>query len=389
MAGYRFTGKPPFSDVYFTGMLRDERGQRMSKHLGNSPDPLVVVRERGADTMRFALVFPKPVDQDGAFGTGTLDGARNFLTKLWNVVRFASRYVPEGEVPPPAPPRLGPDSTLEDRWILARWRRASEELDAALGAFELTRGATALYDFLWHDLADVYIEVAKEALSGARGEPAERAARETLLFVLDRTLRQLHPIVPHVTEELWHALPHVGESLAVAAWPDPSEVPADPEAEGAMGVVLEAVRSLRNLRSELKVPAPATPAASVRPSGAGPAELLRTQNAHVVRLAKLASLAVLGPSDPAPTTRARSVSSVGEVFLLLEDSAGSEEVLGRERSKLTELLARSKAKLEDPGFRSRAPPAVVAETEAKIRDLEARLQKLGAAVPAPDLTEAT
>lgn len=389
MAGYRFTGKPPFSDVYFTGMLRDERGQRMSKHLGNSPDPLVVVRERGADTMRFALVFPKPVDQDGAFGTGTLDGARNFLTKLWNVVRFASRYVPEGNVPPPAPPRLGPESTLEDRWILARWRRMSEELDAALGAFELTRGATALYDFLWHDLADVYIEVAKEGLSGARGEPAERAARETLLFVLDRTLRQLHPIVPHVTEELWHALPHDGEALAVARWPDPAEVPADPEAERAMGVVLEAVRSLRNLRSELKVPAQATPAAIARPSGAEAAELLRTQNVHVVRLAKLASLGLLGPSDPAPATRARSVSTVGEVFLLLEDSAGSEEVLERERTKLAELLTKVRAKLQDPGFRGRAPPAVVAETEAKARELEGRLQKLGAASPAPDLTEAT
>ncbi|HEV2231687.1 MAG TPA: valine--tRNA ligase, partial [Thermoplasmata archaeon] len=119
MAGYRFTGRPPFHDVYFTGMLRDDLGRRMSKHLGNSPDPLELIRERGADALRFALVHPNPTDQDGPFGAGTLDGGRNFLTKVWNLGRLTLARLPDGMEPPTRPPILGPDASLEDRWILS------------------------------------------------------------------------------------------------------------------------------------------------------------------------------------------------------------------------------------------------------------------------------
>ncbi|MCI4360918.1 MAG: class I tRNA ligase family protein, partial [Thermoplasmata archaeon] len=120
MAGYRFRRAPPFAHVLFTGMLRDETGHKMSKHLGNSPDPIDVIREWGADAMRFALVFPNPVDQDAAFGEGTLEGGRNFLTKLWNLARFATAYLPPGTDPTPGAPPLHADSALENRWILSR-----------------------------------------------------------------------------------------------------------------------------------------------------------------------------------------------------------------------------------------------------------------------------
>ncbi len=355
MAGYRFQGKPPFTDVFLTGMLRDEQGRRMSKHLGNSPDPLVVVRERGADTLRFALLFPNPVDQDGPFGPATLDGARNFLTKLWNLARFARMFLPEGSAAPAGPPTLGPSATLEDRWILSRWSQTLTEVDESIARFELTQAAGLLYNFLWHDLADVYVEAAKAALSGKAGEPSAREARATLAFVLDRLLRVLHPMAPHVTEELWHALPHDGEALAVAAWPRADEVLRDPHAEGEMEVALTAVRGIRALRSESKVPPSDTPVASTVPASPAVGAILAAQAPLIARLARLQSFGVLGPSDARPATPARSVTTAGELFLHLEETAASAESLKKEREKLAALLEKARLKLAGEGFRARAP----------------------------------
>jgi valyl-tRNA synthetase len=375
MAGFRFTGRAPFSDVYFTGMLQDEHGQRMSKHLGNSPDPLDVIRERGADTVRFALLFPNPASEDGPFGRPALDGARNFLTKVWNLARFSLTHVPAGTSPPSAPTER--PTVLENRWILARYRRMAEEVDAALTAFEPTRAATVLYTFIWHDLADRYVEVAKEALSGRRGDPALRETRDVLLFVVERTLRRLHPFAPHVTEELWHALPHGGELLATATWAAPDEASPDAEAEVEMEVVLEAIRLLRNLRAEEKVAADATPAAWVRPSGPEVAHVLERESATVARLAKVPELTLLTPDAPVPSGAASRVAPLGECYLARPSAAPADHAaLEREREKLSALLGKERARLSDPGFRARAPADVVAATEEKARDLTERIRRI-------------
>ncbi len=373
MAGYRFTASAPFSDVYFTGMLRDEQGRRMSKHLGNSPDPLAVIRERGADALRFALLFPNPTDEDGSFGTSSLDGGRNFLTKLWNLVRFALPQIPPGTPAPARPPALSPHSALADRWILERYRRTAEEVEAALAAFAPSRAATALYGFVWHDLADRYVEISKEALAGRQGEPARRDAQATVLFVLERTVRLLHPVAPHVTEELWHALPHDGELLAVARWPTAAEVPADAAAVDAMEPVLEVTRLLRNLRSEEKVAAEAMPRGFVRPTLAS-AAVLDAERATIVRLAHLSELVVLPPGSASPPGTASRVAAVGECYL--ERPAvgpGRSEALSRERQRLAELLAKARARLADPGFVRGAPAHVVDEQRKKEAELSERL----------------
>ncbi len=377
MAGYRFTGSRPFSEVYFTGMLRDEQGRRMSKHLGNSPDPLSLIRERGADAMRFALVFPNPTDEDGPFGAAALDGGRNFLTKLWNLVRFTLLHVPPG-TPAPAGPREGPGlRALEDRWILERYRRTLTELDEALAELGPTRAAGALYGFLWHDLADRYVEIAKDALNGKRGEPARREARATLLFVAERSLRMLHPFVPHVTEELWHALPHDGELLATAPWPNVAEVPPDPAAVAEMEPVLEAIRLLRNLRAEEKVAAAAAPRAWIRPASAEIGRLLEAQRATVVRQAQLGSLEFVDGPLPDGLSVASRVAAIGECLLERPASTpATSDALERERAKLSALLAKTRERLDDPGFSERAPPAVVAEARTKAKELEERVAKI-------------
>jgi valyl-tRNA synthetase len=377
MAGYRFTGGPPFSDVYFTGMIRDEQGRRMSKHLGNSPDPLEVVRARGADTLRFAVVFPNPTDEDGPFGTGALDGARNFLTKLWNLVRFAQLQLPPGTPPPTGPPALSPSSGLADRWIVERYRRTAAEVDEALSELAPSRAATALHGFVWHDLADRYVEIAKEALSGRLGEGPRREARTTLLFVVERTLRLLHPIVPHVTEELWHALPHDGELLAAARWPAAGEAMPDPVAATEMEPVLEAVRLLRNLRSEERIDSDASPRGYVRPATAAVARVLGSQRSTIVRLARLDELVTLGPTDGPPPRTGSRVASIGECYL--ERPAASparHDALERERARLRELLDKTRARLADPGFVRSAPAAVVEEHRRKEAELAERIGKI-------------
>jgi valyl-tRNA synthetase len=377
MAGFRFTGRAPFSDVYFTGMLQDEHGERMSKHLGNSPDPLDVIGERGADALRFALLFPNPASEDGPFGRPALEGGRNFLTKVWNLVRFSLAYVPEGASAPTPPAREPRPAALENRWILARYRRMAEETDSALAAFEPTRAATVLHSFVWHDLADRYVEVAKEALSGRRGDAALRETRAVLLFVVERTLRRLHPIVPHVTEELWHALPHDGELLAIAPWTSPDEAPADAEAEVEMEIVLETIRLLRNLRAEEKVAADASPAAWVRPSGPDVARVLEREAATVARLAKVPELTFVTADAPAPAGAAGRIAPLGECYVARPAATPADHAaLDREREKLTGLLAKEQARLSDTGFRARAPADVVAATEEKARDLTERIRRI-------------
>jgi len=377
MAGSRFTGRPPFSDVYFTGMLRDDLGRKMSKHLGNSPDPLDVIRDRGADTLRFALVHPNPVDQDGAFGGPTLDAGRNFLTKLWNLVRFALGHLPEAADPPTRAPVLDPGAALENRWILSRWAASAEELDRALEAFEFTRAAGALYAFVWHDLADWYVEAAKDALLGSRGEAARRESEEVLLYVLDRTLRALHPFVPHVTEELWRSLAPDAEALAIAPWPAAFEAPRNAEAESEMATLIETVRALRNLRSGSQVPATELPEACVRASSPEVARVLLSQSETIRRLARVARLDLLQTTERPADRTVSAVTSVGEFYLRRPEPTGEESAgLARERERLAALLAKTQGRLADEGFRSRAPPHVVAEAEEKARELSERLRKI-------------
>jgi valyl-tRNA synthetase len=377
MAGYRFTGAKPFSDVYFTGMLQDEHGRRMSKHLGNSPDPLDVIAERGADALRFGLLFPNPSSEDGPFGRPALEGARNFLTKLWNLVRFTLPYVPPGTGAVTGAPTLSPASALEDRWILSRYRRAVEEVDTAVREFDPTRAATVLHGFVWHDLADRYVEIAKESLAGRHGDPALRESRTTLLFVVERTLRLLHPIVPHVTEELWHALPHEGDLLALARWPSADEAPADPEAELEMETVLESIRWLRNLRADEHVPAGSIPRAWIRPAGPEVGRVLEREQRTVARLARVDPLQFLAPGAPTPPGVGGRVAPLGECYV--ERPAASPvdtETLSREREKLSGLLEKTRGRLDDAGFRARAPPEVVLETEEKARELEERIRRI-------------
>jgi valyl-tRNA synthetase len=377
MSGYHFTERRPFADVYFTGMLRDEQGRRMSKHLGNSPDPLDVIRTHGADAMRFGLLFPNPADEDGSFGEASLENARNFLTKVWNLARFTLPYVAPGASAPSAAPSLEPGSARESRWILSCYHRTVTEVSAAIDAFEPTRAASALHAFVRHDLADRYVEIAKDALQGRRGEGPQREARAVLLFVFERTMRLLHPFVPHVTEEIWHTLPHDGDLLAQSAWPSATEAPADPEVEVEMESVLEAIRWLRNLRAEEHVPVESVPAAWIRPAGPDVAQVLQSERTTIERLARVRPLELLQGRAVPPGRFGSRVVPLGECYLARPEATPAEsEALAREREKLAALLAKARARLADEGFVRRAPPEVVREAETKAGELAERIRRI-------------
>jgi valyl-tRNA synthetase len=384
MASCRFMDRAPFSDVYFTGMVRDPEGRRLSKHLGNSPDPLDLIRSHGADALRFGLIFPNPTDQDGPFGQSTLDSARNFLTKVWNLGRLVLQHTPPGTPAVSSVPTLDPEAPVEDRWVLSRWRHTSEAVDQALLGFEFTRVADALYQFLWHDLADWYVEVSRPALSGARGEPATRRTRAILLYVLDRALRTLHPLVPHVTEELWSALPHDQESLEKARWPSPDEAPSDPGAEVAMEVFIEGVRSVRHLKETGGIPASERPVVWCRPANAEVRGILQAMSSSFQALAQVSELRLLAGAEPDPPGHVTAVELHGQ-FFLQPPAAGPADAgaLLLERRKLEQLREKNRRRLADAGFRAHAPSEVQRETEEKLHELEERIRKIDAALSGP------
>ncbi len=379
MGSLQFLDRPPFPYVYLTGILTDRQGRKLSKHLGNSPDPLELIEQWGADAFRFALLFPIPVEEGGAWDPQRMmEGGRNFLTKVWNLNRLLATLGPA-----PAAQKVDVASLpLMDRWLASRWSRTAEVVDQRLSSFDLTGAAGALHQFVWHEMADWWAEAAKDRLNGREGKAAQEASLQLGWQVLERTLRLLHPFVPHITEELWHHAPHDGASLAVARWPSPEELPRDPRAEEDGAALQELVRGFRTLRSDAKIPLDARPGAQVRPrtAAAGRVLALAEGSATITQLARLGPLHLLGPEAKDPEGARALVTEVAEIFLLAPAGAApaAEELvaLRKERDLVADLLTKTRARLADPTFRARAPPKVLAEAEKKEKELADRLALL-------------
>jgi valyl-tRNA synthetase len=380
MGGLQFMDREPFPDVYLHGILTDREGRKLSKHLGNSPDPIEFIEKWGADTFRFAIVFPNPVDQGGYWdGQKMMEGARNFLTKTWNLVRFFRSVIPEGTLPASTLP--SPGENLFDRWLLSRWTRVSGEVEEALAHYEFTRAASVLHQFLWHELADWYVEAQKDVLKGSEGDGARKASSSVALYVIEGTLRLLHPFVPHVTEELWHSLPHDGELLAEASWPVLPGVAAgtiDEGAEARVAALQELARSYRALRKEGGWPESARPKGYATPTTALAREILASKNERraLLQLSHLEDIEIIPAGEKREGALAAVVPS-GEVFLPKHGGeTGSRDAMVREQKMVQGLLDAAKTRLEDPVFRQRAPEKVVRETEQKVAELSERIKRI-------------
>ena len=374
MAGYYCMGENPFDDVVINGTVRDAKGRRMSKSLGNGIDPREVIDEYGADALRFTLVAAAPTGTDIHLAPDDFKIGRNFANKLWNAARYVLMNVP-ADFEPGEPEMNSLESP--DKWILHRLDAATEAVDRALAAFRMNDAAQAIYEFLWHDYCDWYIEWSKPRLRTPDGE----AVRSVLLTALERSLRLLHPFMPFVTEELWQQLPAAlreGDSIMIAPWPKPAgwSYPAE---SAAMELLQQVIGAARALRARYDVPptrhAPMTIAAEDPTDRA-------TLERFVDDLARLALASDTRVVDSAPRGEgiASEVVRGGvEVAVRLADLVDVErerERLGDEIAGVERLLASSRAKLANERFVSRAPAEVVAREREKAADLERSLERL-------------
>jgi valyl-tRNA synthetase len=375
MFGLEFMGDVPFSDVYINPTVLNIEGRRMSKTLGTGLDPLDYVEQGyGADALRYALTLRcSQGQQDLRFGEKMLEDVRHFNNKIWNVARFVRMHL-EGFDPAAGPGTL----SLIDRWIRSRAATLTATVTGAFEGYDFDKAARALYDFIWSEFCDWYVELAKVDLYRP-GLPAarRRAIQYTLWSTLESTLRLLHPIMPHITEEIWQSLPHRGESIVIAPWPAPAPSAMDPEAEGAVETLIAVVRAIRSLRADLGL-APAAPLAPrVRADGRR-AALVDAHRDYIAALGRAPGLTV-GGGTPAAGTVATIADGV-EVALEVADADR-----GRARGRLAGELERARRDLQrveqrlgDPAFLDRAPADVVEEDRRRCDELRRRVEALAA-----------
>jgi valyl-tRNA synthetase len=388
MLGEWLTGLPPFHTVYLHGIVRDPYGSKMSKTKGNVVDPLEVIDQLGADALRFALLYGPEPTQDQKMSAPRLEGARNFANKLWNAARFVLGSRPP-EVPAEAAlqPPTGPLSAA-DEWILDRCSRTVESVESAYAQYQFGEVARTLYDAIWSEYCDWYLEMAKPSLSAEA--PAERrvATWRTLSWVLDRYLRLLHPLMPFVTEEIWQRTPRLGgdpDLLIVAPWPEAS---ADARADdgpsprsASVPSLLDLVTAIRAARAQAGIaPAEHLDAVVWLPE-AGERQVYAELQPIVERLARIRTMELREQADIEPPSGALSVVTRGARAWLLRsdaDRAKDRARLEKELRNVEGQLAAAERRVADPNFIGRAPADVVEGARRRVIELQDQLGALRA-----------
>jgi valyl-tRNA synthetase len=411
MLGLRFMGEVPFRDVYITGLILDEHGDKMSKSRGNVIDPLDIVdgialealiekrtsglmqpqqapaiaratrrqyshgiAAHGTDALRFTFASLASPSREIRFDLARVGGYRNFCNKLWNAARFVTLSMDgPGAAADGAPMEL----SVADRWIRARFGRALAAVDGALAGYRFDFAATALYEFTWYDFCDWYLELAKTLLqTDAATAAAKRAARATLAQILEALQRALHPFMPFITEEIWQrAAPLAGRSGAsvmLEAYPEAAEFPADEAAEGEVGWIRAVILAVRQIRGEMNIRDGRRIPLLLQGASAQDAEYSARHRAWLERLAGLSELGVLAPGAAAPPSAS---ALVGTLTLLvpmagLIDAAAEAERLGKLIGKADRELEGVRARLAQAGFADHAPAAVVAAERERAAELE-------------------
>ena len=376
MSGLEFMGDVPFRDVYLHGTVRDESGRKMSKSLGNAVDPLEVIGEFGADAMRFTLVSIAATGTDLYLSTEKFHLGRNFANKLWNASRFVLMNFPEDFNPVGGGKFEARQDELAEKWILSRLQRCAAEVTEALDSFRMNDAASAIYNFLWRDYCDWYIELSKNRLYGG-GAEADRA-RTVLWTVLESALRLLHPFMPFITEEIWQRLPHEGESIFNSHWVEPDQSLLDPEAEREMQLIQDIVVAVRNIRGEMNVP-PAKKADLLVATAENRVRESIERHAGIIR--RMATLEGIDftADDTRPAASAVAVIGSTELFVPLSeliDLDREREKLGKEASRVEGLLSGVEKKLANQDFVSRAPADVIEKERRKLENYREMLQRL-------------
>ncbi len=373
----------PFEDVYFTSIIRDAQGRKMSKSLGNSPDPLDVIDQYGADALRFTVAFLSPLGQDVLFSSDKCEIGRNFANKIWNAGRFLlmnkTELIGAGEIDLTSLPEAHLD--LADRWILSRLHHAIGNFNTALAEFHLNEASKILYDFIWHDFCDWYIELVKTRLYGDETPETKNVVMARALWIFDQALRLLHPVMPFVTEELWqHLAERSGQSLIRSAFPAAESRWIDQRTEDEMSFVQDIINALRNIRGENNIAPSKEINVQVRLAEGTSSAIFDTYSKYLQKLARVSEIATLA-SAVKPKLASSAVVNGSEIFVPLEGLID----LGAERSRIEKEIARlqqaieaTARKLDNESFVARAPKEVVEKEREKLASFRTTIEKLQA-----------
>ena len=367
-----FTGRRPFKNVLIHGLIRDEQGRKMSKSLGNGIDPMDVIEKYGADALRWFLATGSTPGLDVRFSYTKMDSAWNFINKIWNASRYVIMNL-DDETKAELPADLSV-LTLADKWILSRLNETIASVTKNFDKFEFGEAGRSLYNFIWNDFADWYIEMTKETLNG-NDEAAKKNVQAVLAYVLDNTLRLLHPIMPFVTEAIWQEMPHDGESIVVAAYPEVKAELDNPTAEADFQSLTDLIKAVRTIRTEANAPMSTEIDVLIKTSDENLARIFDENSDYINRFVKPKSLEI-SADVAAPKLAMTQIISGAEVYVPLEELIDLDEEIARLQGDLKKFageVKRAEGKLGNEKFVNNAPEAVVAEEREKLADWQAKL----------------
>lgn len=373
-SGLEFTDQVPFKDVLIHGLVRDSEGRKMSKSLGNGVDPLEVIEKYGADAMRFMLSTGTTTGQDLRFRWEKVEQARNFANKIWNASRFALMNLGDFNV---SEIDLSGALGTADRWILHRLNETVREATRLIDNYEFGETGRILYDFIWDDLCDWYIEFSKLSLYGA-DEQAKQTTKSVLAYVLDRTQRLIHPFMPFISEEIWQHLPHEGETIALAPWPVYEARFEAADAVAEMEMLMDIIRTVRNIRAEVNVPMSKKIELLVKPAGADALAILKRNEEYVQRFCNT-SLLEISLDAASPDKAMTGIVTGADLYLPLAGLIDISQEVARLEKELQTLhgeVERIEKKLANEGFVAKAPAKVIEEEKAKLADYADKRDKV-------------
>lgn len=369
--GMEFMKEIPFEKVFIHGLVRDSQGRKMSKSLGNGIDPLEVIEKYGADTLRFMLITGNTPGNDMRFYWERVEGTRNFANKIWNASRFAlmnmEGYDKDAELAP---------YTLADKWILSRLQDTVKDVTGLLERFELGEAGRAIYDFIWSEVCDWYIEIAKPRLYNKEAATERATAQHVLATVLVSAMKLLHPYMPFITEEIYQCLPHEAESIMISKWPVADEILVDPEAERGMNAIMDSIKAIRNMRAEVnanpgkKIPAIMLVSEDLR-------EVVAHNDSYIKLLGGIDNLELRPLNGEKPENAMAAVVTGIEVYLPLAgliDVEKETQRLSKELAAMEKDLQRAGGKLNNAGFLAKAPEDVIAKERAKYEELSGKIE---------------
>ena len=384
MAGLEFMGEKPFSDVYIHGVIRDEKGRKMSKSLGNGIDPLKMVDRYSADAVRFSLIMLTSEGQDINLSESKFEMGRNFSNKIWNAFRFIMMNTDKNLIDPDFDPAKNWDfraAELSDRWIISRMQRAVDSVTKSLEAYRFNEALTTFYNFFWHDFCDWYLELIKPRLYQKKNIDARKWTLNLSLWLLKNSMKLLHPVMPFISEEIWQAVrtENDAEGIAIAPWPKTRESFQSSEAESEMLFLQELIGAVRNVRSEMNVPP--NRKADVILTGLDHSQkgALERNQAYLISLAGVESTTIHQNMQEKPRQAASAVVQGAEIYIPLGgliDLEKERERLTKEITRLQNLIQQVNRKLANENFVKRAPEEIVRKERAKKQAYESDLEKL-------------